>query len=53
MSLELSVPVLVVSIITKFRLVEMQLPEKYKEKFDVSSEGPSSIYIQQGWVVAK
>jgi hypothetical protein len=28
----------VVRIITKLRLVETQLPEKYREKFDVSSE---------------
>ena len=26
----------------KLSLVGMQLPEKYKENFDVSSEGPSS-----------
>jgi hypothetical protein len=25
-----------------FRLIGMQLPEKYKENFDVSSEEPSS-----------
>ena len=28
--------------INKLSLVGMQLPEKYKENFDVSSEGPSS-----------
>jgi hypothetical protein len=28
--------------ICKLSLVGMQRPEKYKEKFDVSSEGPSS-----------
>jgi hypothetical protein len=27
--------------INKLSLVGMQLPEKYKEKFDISSEGPS------------
>ena len=26
----------------KLSLVGMQLPEKYKENFDISSEGPSS-----------
>jgi hypothetical protein len=31
-----------VPIITKVLLVEMQLPDKYKEKFNISSEGPSS-----------
>jgi hypothetical protein len=41
--IKVSVPVEVVPIIlNKFSLVGMQLPEKYKEKFDVSSEGPSS-----------
>ena len=28
--------------INTFSLVGMQVPEKYKENFDVSSEGPSS-----------
>jgi hypothetical protein len=27
----------------------MQLPEKYKENFDVSSEGPSSGVTSGGW----
>jgi hypothetical protein len=31
----------IVPIITKLSLVGMQLREKYKEKFDISSEGPS------------
>jgi hypothetical protein len=26
----------------------MQLPEKYKENFDVSSEGPSSVISDEG-----
>jgi hypothetical protein len=30
------------SCINKLSLVAMQLPEKHKENFDVSSEGPSS-----------
>ena len=38
---EQSVPVWVMPIITKLSLVGMQLREKYKEKFDISSEGPS------------
>ena len=35
-------PVLTLSHDYKLSLVGMQLPEKYKENFDVSSEGPSS-----------
>ena len=32
--------------IRKFRIdIGIQLPEKYKENFDVSSEGPSSRYV--------
>jgi hypothetical protein len=31
--------------INKLSLVGMQLPEKYKENFDVSSEGPSTASI--------
>jgi hypothetical protein len=33
----------------KLSLVGMQLPEKYKENFDVSSEGPSSGVTGEGW----
>ena len=38
-----------------FGLIGIQLPEKYKENFDVSSEGPSSgglpkIPLQNTWV---
>jgi hypothetical protein len=41
-NLELSVPA--VGNINKLSLmVGMQLPEKYKENFDVSSEGPSLV----------
>jgi hypothetical protein len=32
----------------KLSLVGMQIPEKYKENFDVSSEGPSSGITNQG-----
>jgi hypothetical protein len=39
--IELSVPVWVLPIITKLSLVGMKLPEKYKEKFHITSEGPS------------
>jgi ribulose 1,5-bisphosphate carboxylase large subunit-like protein len=35
-------PVLVVPVITKIRLIEMHVSEDYTEKFDGSSEGPSS-----------
>jgi hypothetical protein len=46
-NLELSVPVNGASVgsannMNKLSLVGMQLPEKYKENFNVSSEGPSS-----------
>ena len=33
----------------KLSLVGMQLPEKYKENFDVSSEGPSSGVRHLAW----
>ena len=36
-------------IMNKLSLVGMQLPEKYKENFDVSSEGPSSGVTGEGW----
>ena len=32
----------IVPVITKLRLMEMQLPGKYKENFDFSSPGPLS-----------
>ena len=37
----------------KLSLARMQLPEKYKENFDVSSEGPSSEVTSQEdhWLV--
>jgi hypothetical protein len=31
-----------------FRLIRMQLPEKYKENFDVSSEGLPLLTFRQG-----
>jgi hypothetical protein len=36
------VPVYSANQMNKLSLVGMQLPKKYKENFDVSSEGPSS-----------
>jgi hypothetical protein len=41
--------------VLSFGLIGIQLPEKYKENFDVSSEGPSSgglpkIPLQNTWV---
>jgi hypothetical protein len=35
-------------LLTKLRLTEMQLPEKYKETFDVAGEGPSSVSEEKG-----
>ena len=33
----------------KLLLVGMQLPEKYKENFNISSKGPSSVVTSRDW----